>query len=259
MSFLFLFFVVLVFTTRSPVGFTLFLSACPRVPHFPPCRGKFFSQTERRTHWNFWNTAWFFLRPPLFTLTGCVRVCVCAHFSWMYSYVTQRSQKVFRNILGKYTLYMCVFVRMCLCMWPRRIKTDRWRESVCAAVHSYNLSSSPVFSLPFSTSLLPHFYHPPPPPSLFLFLKNTSTGMCVHAFFSVIQCRGRLSYKSPQLLTWLLNATNAPLQPSVEALLHASIWSLSCSGSAESSSSVFHHGIGIKKKMSVFELMSSFH
>lgn len=206
MSFLFLFFVVLVFTTRSPVGFTLFLSACPRVPHFPPCRGKFFSQTERRTHWNFWNTAWFFY-VLLYLRSQDVCVCVCVLTSPECTRMSLKGARKSSETFSGNIHCICVCLCACVCVCDPEELRQTDGEKVFALQFTAIICPPPLFfhslSLPlfFLTSTIPLPSHFLSPPSLFLFLKNTSTGMCVHAFFQWYSAE--VDSRTSHLSSWL--------------------------------------------------------
>ena len=91
----------------------------------------------------------------------CENLCIRAHFCWIVSYVFSGKEGAWKSsetFLGR--ICMLCFVRVCLfvCSRPRRIKRGRRRESVCSAVHIYNLSSSPLSRFLSSSSL----YHSSP-------------------------------------------------------------------------------------------------
>ena len=137
----------------SPAGFTIshFISLCLYATLFSPrcMTGKV---TKRRSHWNFWNMAWFFIRLPLFT------VSTCAHFSRIYSYVTQGdgARTSSETFLGN-MLYFCAFV--CVCNPEELRATDgekvfalQFTAIICPPLSCFFLYlSSPHSSFPIPT------------------------------------------------------------------------------------------------------------
>lgn len=138
-----------------------------------------------------------------YSLCVCELVCVCVRLClWVCSF--SWSQKIFKKFPRKYS--PCC---MCLCMQTKKTLMCNG-EKVFALQFSIICSPSlffpPSFYLLYFPIPLPTHFKFPPSLSLTQFIslwKNTCSEMCGHVYLwlIVMQCRGRLLHKSPQL--WL--------------------------------------------------------
>lgn len=136
-------------------------------PPTQPMSGEVFQSKPEKEEPSEFSGTWpgFFYTLCLFIFTVCVCVCACVRFCVyvLISVELSRTSSPGKEGAGKSSetflgrICMRRFARACLfvCSRPRRIKRGRRRESVCSAVHIYDLSSSPP-SLFLSSSSLYH-------------------------------------------------------------------------------------------------------